>query len=61
MQTVKEKKGNTIAGQSNELKELLIDDYDWVSDYYNVNQNGFWEKAKIFYLKQRAMVTLLKK
>mgnify|MGYP003997438149 FL=1 len=33
-----------------ELKEILKKDYNWVSEYYNINESGYWEREKyVFY------------
>jgi uncharacterized protein YyaL (SSP411 family) len=35
----------------NELKEILGQDFDWVKEYYNINQLGYWEDEKYILLK----------
>ena len=42
--------GDFYVWKSHELKNILKDDFDWVSKYYSINQNGYWEKDNyIFY------------
>ena len=42
--------GDFYVWKSDELKNILKDDFDWVSKYYNINQKGYWEKDNyIFY------------
>jgi uncharacterized protein YyaL (SSP411 family) len=42
--------GDFYVWKSHELKDILKDDFDWVSKYYNINQKGYWEKDNyIFY------------
>tara|TARA_Y100000385_G_scaffold199437_1_gene206511 strand:+ start:1509 stop:3485 length:1977 start_codon:yes stop_codon:yes gene_type:complete len=53
--------GKYYCWTSNELKELLLDNYEWVADYYNVNQNGFWEKGKNILLKTESDGDFIKK
>ena len=44
------KGGRLYVWKSDELKNILKDDFDWVSKYYNINQKGYWEKDNyIFY------------
>ena len=35
----------------NELKEILGQDFDWLKEYYNINQLGYWEDEKYILLK----------
>ncbi|MAV04306.1 MAG: thioredoxin domain-containing protein [Flavobacteriaceae bacterium] len=42
--------GDFYIWKEKELKELLKNDYDWVSKYYNINQTGYWERESyVFY------------
>ena len=42
--------GDFYVWTQEELKSILKDEYTWVSDYYNINENGFWEDEKyVFY------------
>jgi len=34
-----------------ELKEVLSDDFDFASKYYNINENGFWEHGQYILLR----------
>ena len=37
-----------------ELKQLLNEDYELFKDYYNVNENGFWEKGQYILYKTKS-------
>ncbi|MEY3237124.1 MAG: hypothetical protein RI883_1225 [Bacteroidota bacterium] len=34
-----------------EMKDVLGDDFEWVSDFYNLNQRGYWEENKYIPLR----------
>ena len=36
--------GDFYVWKADELKNILKKDFDWVSEYYNINQKGYWEK-----------------
>ncbi|MDB9901813.1 thioredoxin domain-containing protein [Flavobacteriaceae bacterium] len=42
--------GDFYVWEAEELKKILKDDFKWVSEYYNINQTGYWENDKyVFY------------
>jgi uncharacterized protein YyaL (SSP411 family) len=42
--------GDFYIWKADELKNILKKDFDWVSEYYNINQKGYWEKDNyVFY------------
>ena len=42
--------GDFYVWKVDELKNILKKDFDWVSEYYNINQKGYWEKDNyVFY------------
>jgi len=42
--------GDFYVWKAYELKNILKKDFDWVSEYYNINQKGYWEKDNyVFY------------
>ena len=42
--------GDFYVWEVEELKKILKDDFKWVSEYYNINQTGYWENDKyVFY------------
>ena len=43
--------GKFYVWKKEELKELLGDDYSWVSEYYSINQKGLWEEGNYILLK----------
>ena len=43
--------GKFYCWQEEELKELLGTDFDWVKDYFNVSQLGYWEDEKYILLR----------
>ena len=34
--------GDFYVWKADELKNILKKDFDWVSEYYNINQKGYW-------------------
>ena len=44
--------GKFYVWEKDELKELLASDYGLFSDYYNINENGFWEGKYILLRKE---------
>jgi len=44
-----------------ELKVLLLSDFEWVKEYYNVNQRGFWEEEKYILLKSESEESFARK
>jgi uncharacterized protein YyaL (SSP411 family) len=38
--------GKFYCWSKEELQQLLDEDFEWVKDYYNVNQRGYWEEEK---------------
>lgn len=43
--------GKFYCWSSNEMMEVLGNDFEWVKDFYNVNQRGFWEDGKYIPLR----------
>ena len=43
--------GKFYCWDEEELKTLLGQDFDWVKDYFNINQLGFWEEEKYILLR----------
>ena len=42
--------GDFYVWQVEELKKILKEDFKWVSEYYNINQTGYWENDRyVFY------------
>ena len=42
--------GDFYVWKEDELKNILKKDFKWVSEYYNINQKGYWEKDNyVFY------------
>ena len=42
--------GDFYVWKKEELKNILKDDFKWVSEYYNINQTGYWENNNyVFY------------
>lgn len=36
-----------------ELEQVLGEDFEWVSEYYNINERGYWENGKYILLKRK--------
>jgi uncharacterized protein YyaL (SSP411 family) len=47
--------------QKEELKSILLEDYDMFSDYYNINNYGFWEHNNYVLIRTENDSTFLKK
>jgi uncharacterized protein YyaL (SSP411 family) len=45
--------GKFYVWKEDELKSVLSTDFDWVKDYYNVNQKGFWEHENYILLRDK--------
>lgn len=43
--------GKFYCWKDSELKEILGNDFDWVKEYYNINQLGYWEEEKYILLR----------
>ena len=43
--------GDFYVWKQNELKQVLKQDYKWVSDYYNINDKGYWEKENYVFIQ----------
>ena len=43
--------GKFYCWEEEELKTFLGQDFDWVKDYFNINQLGFWEEEKYILLR----------
>jgi uncharacterized protein YyaL (SSP411 family) len=44
-----------------ELKEILGNDFEWVKDYFNINQLGYWEDEKYILLRNETDESFAKK
>ncbi|MDX1652153.1 MAG: thioredoxin domain-containing protein [Brumimicrobium sp.] len=43
--------GRYYVWTKDELRELLQEDFDWFSDYYNINQLGYWEEGNYILMR----------
>ena len=43
--------GKFYCWSDHELKEILGKDFDWIKEYYNINQLGYWEDEKYILLR----------
>ena len=43
--------GDFYIWKKKELQELLGEDYKWVSEYYNINDKGFWERESYVFIQ----------
>ena len=43
--------GKFYCWSNHELMEILGNDYEWVKEYYNINQLGYWEEEKYILLR----------
>ncbi len=43
--------GKFYCWNKEEMLQVLGDDYSWVSDFYNLNQRGYWEEEKYILLR----------
>ncbi|MEO2143095.1 MAG: thioredoxin domain-containing protein, partial [Flavobacteriaceae bacterium] len=43
--------GDFYIWKKEELQELLGEDYKWVSEYYNINDKGFWERKSYVFIQ----------
>ena len=48
--------GKYYVWKEDELKNVLEDDFEWVSDLYNVNQLGFWEEGNFVLIRNEGDV-----
>ena len=53
--------GKFYCWSKEELQRLLSKDFEWVKDYYNVNQRGYWEEEKYILLRTESDATFVKK
>ena len=53
--------GKYYCWSKEELNMILKDDFEWVSEYYNINQNGYWEEDKFILLKTETDIDFIKK
>lgn len=53
--------GSYYAWTEQEIKTLFNQDYNLVSDYYNINNYGFWEKDKYVLIKKQSDKEFAKK
>ncbi len=52
--------GKFYVWKEDELKSTLGKDLDWVKDYYNINQKGFWEHGNFILLRDETDVEFAK-
>jgi uncharacterized protein len=43
--------GDFYVWKKEELKQVLQEDYNWVSGYYNINDKGYWEKQNYVFIQ----------
>ena len=43
--------GKFYCWSNHELKEILGKDFDWIKEYYNINQLGYWEDEKYILMR----------
>lgn len=43
--------GDFYVWKKDELKQILEEDYKWVSKYYNINDKGYWEKENYVFIQ----------
>jgi uncharacterized protein YyaL (SSP411 family) len=53
--------GKFYCWSKEELEHLLSKDFEWVKDYYNVNQRGYWEEEKYILLRTESDTSFAKK
>jgi uncharacterized protein YyaL (SSP411 family) len=53
--------GKFYCWSKEELQRLLSKDFEWVKDYYNVNQRGYWEEEKYILLRTESDAIFAKK
>jgi uncharacterized protein YyaL (SSP411 family) len=53
--------GKFYVWKKEELESLLADDFDWVKDYYNINQKGHWEHGNYIPLRDETDEDFAKK
>jgi uncharacterized protein len=46
--------GKFYTWKKEELKSLLGNDYNWVADFYNVNQLGYWEEEQYILMRSKS-------
>ena len=53
--------GKFYVWQKEELETLLLDDFKWVKDYYNINAKGLWEHGNYILLRKDGDVEFAEK
>ena len=53
--------GKFYCWDKEEMRKVLGDDFNWVSDFYNLNQRGYWEEEKYIPLRTESDLSFAKK
>ena len=53
--------GKFYCWNKEDMLNVLGDDYNWVSDFYNLNQRGYWEEEKYIPLRTESDMSFAKK
>lgn len=53
--------GKFYCWKKEELQVILGTDFDWVSEYYSINQRGYWENDKYILLRSQSDASFAKK
>ncbi len=53
--------GKFYVWKKEELQSILEDDFDWFSDYYNINSKGFWEHGNHILLRDQPPLKIAQK
>jgi uncharacterized protein YyaL (SSP411 family) len=53
--------GRFYCWNDSELKDILGNDFDWLKEYYNINQLGYWEDEKYILLRNETDQTFAKR
>jgi uncharacterized protein len=53
--------GKFYCWSEKELKQFLKEDFEWVKDYYNINQLGYWEEGQYILLRKEHQVDFCKR
>ncbi len=53
--------GKFYCWNKEDMLNVLGDDYNWVSDFYNLNQRGYWEEEKYIPLRTESDLSFAKK
>lgn len=53
--------GKFYCWSEQELKQTLQEDFEWVKDYYNINQLGYWEEGQYILLRKEHQLDFCKR